>query len=124
MYVDDKYGLSQSYQNKKEYNLSHRSEKSLIWIFIDAEIMENNQLENGTFEFVFLECGNPGRISFRYSKFEWCVVGEFNNEQIVQWYKEIRVYSLVAMNITITKVLYKVELSKEYRCVIIGTTHF
>ena len=53
MYVDDKHGLSQSYQNKKEYNLSHRSEKSLIWIFIDAEIMENNQLENGTFEFVF-----------------------------------------------------------------------
>jgi hypothetical protein len=58
----------------------------------DAEIMENNQLENGTFEFVFLECGNPGRISFRYSKFEWCVVGEFNNEQIVQWYKENGLY--------------------------------
>ena len=68
------------------------SEKSLIWIFIDAEIMENNQFENGTFEFVFLECGNPGRISFRYSKFEWCVVGEFNNEQIVQWYKENGLY--------------------------------
>ena len=40
-------------------------------------------------------------------------------------YKEIRVYSLdiAAMNITITKVLYKVELSEEYQCVIIGTTH-
>ena len=40
-------------------------------------------------------------------------------------YKEIRVYSLdiVAMNITITKVLYKVELSEEHRCDIIGTTH-
>lgn len=37
VYVDDKYGLSQSYQNKKEYNLSHRSEKSQIWIFIDAK---------------------------------------------------------------------------------------
>ncbi|MBQ8689863.1 MAG: hypothetical protein IJ515_05835 [Clostridia bacterium] len=54
----------------------------------DAEIMENNQLENGTFEFVFLECGNPGKISFRYTKFEWDVVGEFDYEQIKQWCKE------------------------------------
>ena len=40
-------------------------------------------------------------------------------------YKEIRVYSLdiVAMSITITKVLYKVELSEKYQCDIIGTTH-
>ncbi len=58
----------------------------------DAEIMENNQLENGTFEFYFLECGNPGKISFRYSKFEWDVVGEFDDEQIKQWYKENGLY--------------------------------
>ena len=58
----------------------------------DAEIMENNQREDGTFEFHFLEFTIPGRISFRYSKFEWCVVGEFNKEQIVQWYKENGLY--------------------------------
>ena len=40
-------------------------------------------------------------------------------------YKEIRVYSLdiIDMNITITRVLYKVVLSKGYQCDIIGTTH-
>ena len=54
----------------------------------DAEIMENNQLEDGTFEFNFLEFTIPGRISFRYSKFEWCVVGEFNREQMEIWHQE------------------------------------
>ena len=54
----------------------------------DAEIMENNQLEDGTFEFHFLEFTIPGRISFRYKKFEWNVVGEFNWEQMEIWLRE------------------------------------
>ena len=58
----------------------------------DAEIMENNQLEDGTFEFHFLEFTIPGRISFRYKNFEWNVVGEFNWEQMEIWLRENGAY--------------------------------
>ena len=54
----------------------------------NAEIMENNQLEDGTFEFHFLEFTIPGRISFRYKNFEWDVVGEFNRAQMEIWLQE------------------------------------
>lgn len=58
----------------------------------NAEIMENKQLEDGTFEISFLEYGNLGRISFRYKKFEWDVIGEFNSEQMKAWDEENGTY--------------------------------
>ena len=57
----------------------------------NAEIMENN-LVDGVFEFVFLECGIPGRISFRFKRFEWGVIEEFNQEQLQAWHKENGTY--------------------------------
>ena len=58
----------------------------------DAEIMDNNQLEDGTFEFHFLEFTIPGRISFRYKKFEWDVIGEFDSEQLEAWHEKNGTY--------------------------------
>lgn len=57
----------------------------------NAEIMENN-LVDGVFEFIFLECGIPGRISFKYSKFEWDIIGEFDSNKMKEWYKENGIY--------------------------------
>ena len=58
----------------------------------NAEIMENNQFEDGTFEFHFLEFTIPGRISFRYRNFEWDVIGEFDSEQMKAWHEENGTY--------------------------------
>ena len=58
----------------------------------NAEIMENNQLEDGTFEFHFLEFTIPGRISFRYRNFEWDVIGEFDSEQMKAWHEKNGTY--------------------------------
>ena len=58
----------------------------------NAEIMENNLLEDGAYELVFLECGNPGRMTFRYKKFVWEVLGELDEEQMDVWAKENAIY--------------------------------
>jgi hypothetical protein len=57
------------------------------FIYENAEIMGNNQLDDGVFEFEFLERTNPGRMSFKYDQFAWDVIGEFNDEQLEEWYK-------------------------------------
>ena len=57
----------------------------------NAEIMENNLVDE-VFEFIFLDCGIPGRISFRYRNFEWDVIGEFDSEQMKAWHEENGTY--------------------------------
>ena len=58
----------------------------------NAEIMENNLLEDGTYELVFLECGNPGKMKFGYKKFVWEILGELDEEQMDVWAKENAIY--------------------------------
>lgn len=57
----------------------------------NAEIMENNLVDE-VFEFIFLDCGIPGRISFRFKKYEWDVIGELKQEQMEAWHKENGTY--------------------------------